>query len=100
MPLGDRQLRLFSAETGRYGGFPPSGRKIQKTLEIGVDSAKGPRLYTPHNEGGSPLATLKFALVDAKSREPRERHSTGPEAKSSQAHDTAFCRVCSLTTEY
>ncbi len=44
------------------------------------------------NEGGAPLATEKFASFTAlrdKSREPRERHSTGPEAKSGMVHDTA-----------
>jgi hypothetical protein len=62
--------------------------KNAKKFEIVVDTRKGRRLYTPHNEGGAPLATETFALV--KSREPRERHSTGSEAKSDTTHDIAF----------
>ena len=44
------------------------------------------------NEGGAPLATKKFASRFAlvrNSREPRERHSDGPEAKSERGHDIA-----------
>jgi hypothetical protein len=60
-----------------------------KKLEIGVDSRKERRLYTPHNEGGAPLAVKSFALVQSQ-REPRERHSKGPGAKSKRARDNAF----------
>jgi len=44
------------------------------------------------NEGGSPLATKKFASTSAlvrNAREPRKRHSDGPEAKSVTGHDIA-----------
>ena len=44
------------------------------------------------NEGGSPLATKKFASVPALSgiQESRvKRHSDGPGAKSETGHDTA-----------
>lgn len=40
--------------------------KNSKKFEIDVDSPKGRRLYTPHNEGGAPLATKEFALVNSK----------------------------------
>jgi hypothetical protein len=70
-----------------------------KKLGIGVDSRNDPRLYTPHNEGGAPLAVKSFALVQSQ-REPRERHSKGPGAKSKRARDDAFRTVGSLTIEY
>ena len=41
-------------------------QKIQEIFDSGVDTARGPRLYTPHNEGGAPLATEEFALVKSK----------------------------------
>ena len=40
--------------------------KNSKNFEIGVDTRRGWRLYTPHNEGGAPLATKEFALVKSK----------------------------------
>jgi hypothetical protein len=70
-----------------------------KKLGIAVDSRKEPRLYTHHNEGGAPLAAKSFALVQSH-REPRERHSQRPGAKSKRASRQCVCTVGSLTTEY
>jgi hypothetical protein len=64
-------------------------QKIQKSSKSVLTVRRAPDYIRLTNEGGAPLATKKFALVVTKSREPRERHSTGPEAKSEPAHDTA-----------
>jgi hypothetical protein len=40
--------------------------KNSRNFEIAVDTRRGWRLYTPHNEGGAPLATKEFALVKSK----------------------------------
>ena len=72
------------------------------TLEVGSP-------YKPVIERGRRAAGAeKFALVKwrrryggfTNSREPRKRHSTGYEAKSHPAHDTAFACVRSLKIEY
>ena len=51
---------------GRFWGLKILSQKIQKNFERRVDTRKAPRLYTPHNEGGAPLATKEFALVKSK----------------------------------
>ena len=62
-----------------------------------------PTIYASPTTAATLLATKKFASefrrkVGKNSREPRERHSTGPEAKSEAGHDIAS-DVCSLKTE-
>ena len=43
-----------------------SSQKIQKTSNSVLTPGEAGRLYTPHNEGGAPLATKEFALVKSK----------------------------------
>ena len=65
---------------------PKSVAKNSKNMtEIGVDSLAGWRLYTPHNEGGAPLAT-KSLLLDRpceiqESRVSDTRRAPKPKAK-------------------
>jgi hypothetical protein len=68
----------------------PLSQKIQKSSRPVLTLRAAADYIRLTNEGGAPLATRKFALEFGKSREPRERHSTGPKPKSDKAHDTAF----------
>ncbi|MCB1441360.1 MAG: hypothetical protein KDJ63_16455, partial [Nitratireductor sp.] len=54
-----RRRYVFGGESGRFGCVAKNSKKS----EIAVDTQSGRRLYTPHNEGGTPLAALEFALV-------------------------------------
>jgi hypothetical protein len=69
--------------------FEELSQKIQKSSKSVLTVRRAPDYIRLTNEGGAPLATREFALVKRNSREPRERHSIGPEAKSEPAHDNA-----------
>ena len=57
------ELYIRGPEKGAKQGCFGSVVKNSKKSEIGVDTRSGRRLYTPHNEGGTPLAALRFAIV-------------------------------------
>jgi hypothetical protein len=63
-------------------------QKIQKSSKSVLTVREAADYIRLINEGGAPLATKKFASEIAlrrKSREPRERHSTGPKPKAKWA---------------
>ena len=70
----------------RTGNGRPRGKKT-KNRKIIVDTRQGCRLYTPHQRRRPRCwrqrsSLLSFAKSWTKSREPRERHSTGPKPKA------------------
>jgi hypothetical protein len=74
-------------------------QKIQKTSKSLLTLGRGPDYIRLTNDGGDAAGDQEVRFYGlpswTKSREPRERHSTGPEAKSRQACDIVF-NVCSL----
>ena len=75
--------------------FRPRGylyKKSKKHLGLQLTVLVGGDYIRLTNEGGAPLAAKQFASETAlceNSREPRKRHSDGPEATSGLGHDIA-----------
>jgi hypothetical protein len=66
MPFGHAHMLPQRQNCRGFCGPKMVSQKFQKNFDIAVDTRRGPRLYTPHNEGGAPLATKEFALVKSK----------------------------------
>ena len=82
----------------RLPGPEKAVAKNSKNFELVVDTRRGWRLYTPHNEGGAPLATKEFALV--KSKESRVSDTLPGPSQKRYGPRHRVCGVGSLTIEY
>lgn len=97
--------RLGGKKGGSRPFFPeirrPAGpsQKIQKRSESLLTPEAGDDYIRPTTRAARRWRHCSSPLF-LKSREPRERHSAGPEAEKPRGPRRCFCDVCSLTIEY